>query len=218
MKTLLLTLMFCLFNLTTTEIIGKYQIESKLSFDTLELKKDGTYEYQSRGDSCWTWSDITGTWELKNNTLILHHNYSYVERATEYIEQTSENSKEYVTIEVKDCFGNPIVDFEVHYSSIDWKNKQTEKTDKNGIVKFKKYGVIYNENDTASIQVKYLKNGNESSESRVVERNSDQIIININHKPKTVYKNEKYRFEFKKDKLKSNEFPYVEETSTYKKL
>ena len=218
MKTLLLTLIFCLFNLTTTEIIGKYQIESNRSGDTLELKKDGTYEYQSRGDSCWTWSDITGTWELKNDTLILHHNYSYVESATEYIEQTTETSKEYVKIEVKDSFGNPITDFEVNYSSIDWKNKQTKKTDKSGIVKFKKYGIIYNENDTASIQIKYLENGNESSESRVVERNSDQIIININHKPKTVYKNEKYRFEFKKDKLKSIEFPYVEETSTYKKL
>ena len=141
MKTLLLTLMFCLFNLTTTEIIGKYQIESNRSGDTLELKKDGTYEYQSRGDSCWTWSDIIGTWEFKNDTLYLHHSYSYVESATEYIERTNENSNEYVTIEVKDNFGNPIIDFEVNYSSIDWKNKQTEKTDKNGTVKFKKYGI-----------------------------------------------------------------------------
>ncbi|WP_298760604.1 hypothetical protein [uncultured Psychroserpens sp.] len=52
-----------------TEIIGKYQIESELSFDTLKLKKDGTYKYESRGDSCWTWSDITGTWKFENGII-----------------------------------------------------------------------------------------------------------------------------------------------------
>ncbi|WP_299307253.1 hypothetical protein [uncultured Psychroserpens sp.] len=69
MKTLLLTFIIYLFNLNMTEIIGKYQIESELSFDTLKLKKDGTYKYESRGDSCWTWSDITGTWKFENGII-----------------------------------------------------------------------------------------------------------------------------------------------------
>ena len=57
MKTFLLTLIICLFNFNLTEIVGKYQIESERSGDLLELKKDGTYKYESRGDSCWTWSE-----------------------------------------------------------------------------------------------------------------------------------------------------------------
>ncbi|AXT54654.1 hypothetical protein D1815_02380 [Aquimarina sp. AD1] len=218
MKTPFLIFILYFLNLTTVEIVGKYQIENDLSFDTLELKDDGTYEYLSRGDSCWTWSDIKGIWELKEDVLILHHNYSYVENATEYIEQTDEISKDFVIVQIKDNFGKSISDFEVNYSSIDWKKKQTKKTDENGIVKFDKYGVIYNKNDSASIQIKYLENGKESSESAVVERNSDRITININSEPKTIHKREKYSFEFKKGKLKSIEFPYVDEISSYKKL
>jgi len=218
MKTPFLIFVFYLLSLTTTEIIGKYQIKSDLSFDSLELKEDGTYEYLSRGDSCWTWSDIKGIWELKEDVLILHHNYSYVESATEYIEQTDDISKDFVIIQVKDNFGRSISDFEVNYSSIDWKKKQTQKTNKNGIIRFDKYDVIYDKTDSASIQIKYLENGKESSESATVKRNSDLIQININSEPKTIYKKEKYSFEFKKGELKSIEFPYVNKISTYKKL
>jgi hypothetical protein len=217
MKTLLLTLLFCIFNLTTTEIIGKYQIESKRSIDTLELKEDGTYEYQSRGDSCWTWSDINGTWKLKGDILILHHEYSYVESASEYIEKIDEVSKEIVRIDIKDNFGKPKVDFVVNYSSVDRKT-QTKKTDKNGIVVFDKYDIVYNEKDRAGIKIKYAENGNESSENRSVDRLSDRISIRINNQPETVEKNEEYRFSVDNGVIKSIEFRYVDEVSTYKKL
>lgn len=79
MKILSVLYLFFLFNITTTDIIGMYKIESKNSFDTLELKSDGTYIYLSRGDSCWTWRDIKGTWELKDDILILHYNSSFLE-------------------------------------------------------------------------------------------------------------------------------------------
>ena len=217
MKTLLLTFIFCLFNLTSTEIIGKYQIESELSIDTLELKKDGTYEYQSRGDSCWTWSDFSGTWELKNNELTLFHNYSYQEETTEYIEKLDKFSRDYVIFEVTDNFGKAISEFEVKYS-IRNKPAQIKKTDENGIIRFDKYDTENGGNDTVGIQIKYLTNGNETSESTTLNRNSDRIILRINSKPKTIEKNEKYRFEYTDGKLKSVEFPYVDETSTYKKL
>ncbi|WP_165749646.1 hypothetical protein [Cellulophaga sp. Z1A5H] len=217
MKTLLLTLIFCIFNLNSVEIIGKYQIENKLSYDTLELKKDGTYEYQSRGDSCWTWSDIIGTWELKDRILILNHNYSYEEDVTKYIEKKDSVSKSFVIFEIKDIYGKPISEFEIKY----WcenDNTQIKKTDKKGIAKFDKCDLIKNEDDTVGIGIKYLTNGKETTETTSVYKNSDRVILSINSKPKTIDKKEKYRFSFDKGKLKSIEFPYVDEISTYKKL
>jgi len=217
MKTLLLTLIFCLFNLTTTEIIGKYQIESNRSGDTLELKKDGTYEYKSRGDSCYMWSDFSGTWELKNDELTLFHNYSYQEETTEYIEKLDKFSRDFVIFEVTDKNGKPISEFEVKYS-IRNKEPQIKKTDKKGIIKFNKYNNVSGENENVGIQIKYLTNGNETSESTTLNRNSDRIILRINSEPKTIDKKEKYLFSYKNGILKSVDFRYVEEISTYKKL
>ncbi len=216
MKTLLLTFIICLFNLNSTEIIGKYQIESKLSYDTLELKKDGTYEYESRGDSCWMWSDFSGTWELKNNELTLFHNYPFQEETTEYIEKLDKFSRDFVIFEVTDKNGKPLSEFEVKYSINN--ETQIKKTDKNGIIKFDKYDIESGKNENVGIQIKYLTNGNETSESTTVNGNSDRITLRINDKPKTIEKREKYRFSYKNGILKSIEFPYVEETSTYKKL
>ena len=217
MKTLLLTLIFCLFNLTSTEIIGKYQIENERSGDTLELKKDGTYEYQSRGDSCWTWSDFSGTWELKNDELTLFHNYSYQEETTEYIEKLDKFSRDFVIFEVTDKNGKPISEFEVKYS-ISNNEPQIKQTDTNGIIKFKKYDIVSGGNENVGIQIKYLTNGNETSESTTLNRNSDRIILRINSEPKTIDKKEKYLFSFKSGILKSVDFSYVDEISTYKKL
>jgi hypothetical protein len=217
MKTLLLTLMFCLFNLTTTEIIGKYQIESNRSADTLELKKDGTYKYQSRGDSCWTWTDITGTWEFNDEILILSHNYSYQEETIEYNESIKPYSNNIITFVVKDNFGNLIPEFEIKY----WCEnniEQIQKTDKNGIAEFKKCGEIIDKQDIVGIGIKYLTNGNQTTETNSLYKNSNYIVLTMNSEPKTINKKEKYRFEYNNGKLKSIEFPYVYETSIYKKL
>ena len=217
MKTLLLTFIICLFNLNSTEIIGKYQIESKLSYDTLELKKDGTYEYESRGDSCWMWSDFSGTWELKNDELTLYHNYSYEEETTEYIEKLDKFSRDFVIFEVTDKSGKPLSEFEVKYSINNYE-AQIKKTDTNGIIKFDKYDIVSGGNENVGIQIKYLTNGNETSQSTTVNGNSDRIILRINSEPKTIDKKEKYLFSYKNGILKSVDFRYVEEISRYKKL
>ena len=217
MKTFLLTFIICLFHLNLTEIVGKYQIESERSGDTLELKNDGTYEYQSRGDSCWTWTDITGTWEYEDGVLTLNHSYSYQEEAIEYIDSEKSNLSDIVIFEVKDIFGNPIPEFEIKY----WcenNNEQIKETNKNGVAKFKKCAEISDENEIAGIGIKYLTNGNETTETNSVYKKSNHIILTINNKPKTIHKKEKYSFEFNDRKLKSVEFPYVDKTSTYKKL
>jgi hypothetical protein len=217
MKTLLLTLIFCLFNLTTSEIIGQYQIESKRSGDTLELKKDGTYEYESRGDSCWMWSDFSGTWELKNDELILFHNYSFQEETTEYIEKLDKFSRDFVIFEVTDKSGKPISEFEVKYSTNN-NEAQIKKTDTNGIIKFDKYAIVPGENENVGLQIKYKTNGNETYESNTVSRNSDRINLTINSEPKTIDKKEKYRFSYKDGIIKSIDFRYVADISTYKKV
>lgn len=214
MKTLLLTLMLFLFNSPLTEIIGKYQIENENSFDTLELKKDGTYKYQSLGDSCWTWTDITGTWELKNGILILNHIYTYQESATTYIESIKPDLDD-IIFEVKDNFGKPIQDFEITY----WcDNKQIRKTDENGIVGFEKCYQIQDAIEIVSVGIKYLINGYKTGEANQVYKKSNYIVLTINSEPKTINKKEKYRFEYINGKLKSIEFPYVDEMSTYRKL
>lgn len=217
MKTLLLTLIFCLFNLTTSEIIGQYQIESKRSGDTLELKKDGTYEYESRGDSCWMWSDFSGTWELKNDELILFHNYSFQEETTEYIEKLDKFSRDFVIFEVTDKSGKPISEFEVKYSTNN-NEAQIKKTDTNGIIKFDKDAIVPGENENVGLQIKYKTNGNETYESNTVSRNSDRINLTINSEPKTIDKKEKYRFSYKDGIIKSIDFRYVADISTYKKV
>jgi hypothetical protein len=217
MKTLLLTLIFCLFNLTTSEIIGKYQIESKRSGDTLELKKDGTYEYESCGDSCCMWSDFSGTWELKNDELILFHNYSFQEETTEYIEKLDKFSRDFVIFEVTDKSGKPISEFEVKYSTNN-NEAQIKKTDTNGIIKFDKDAIVPGENENVGLQIKYKTNGNETYESNTVSRNSDRINLTINSEPKTIDKKEKYRFSYKDGIIKSIDFRYVADISTYKKV
>ena len=215
MKTLFLTLIFCLFNLTTFEITGKYQIESEMSYDTLELKKNGTYLYESRGDSCWTWTDITGTWELKDGILTLNHTYSFEEDATQYVEQIEENSDDSIIFEVKDNFDKPIADFELKY----WcANNHAKKTDKNGIVKFDKCSQIESDGETVSVGIEYSINGNTYSESSQVYKKSNYIILTINSQSQTINKKEKYRFEYLNGKLKSIDFPYVGGINTYKKL
>jgi hypothetical protein len=217
MKTLFITFVLCTFSLTGTKIIGKYQIESKLSYDTLQLKRNGTYKYQSRGDSCWTWTDIKGMWELKSDTLILYHNYSYVENATEFIEKIDEVSKQLVTIDVKDNFGKSISEFEVIYLCTNGKI-QTKKTDENGIVVFDKYTPVDEDVEFVGIEIKYKINGSDASNIRYVDNLSDQISISINSQPKTIEKNEEYNFLVSYGALRSIEFPYVEKMSTYKKL
>ncbi|MBC8753869.1 hypothetical protein H2O64_04255 [Kordia sp. YSTF-M3] len=217
MKILSVLCLFFIFNITTTNIIGTYRIDSKTSFDTLELKFDGTYKYLSRGDSCWTWRDIKGKWELKNDILILHNQYSQLESATTYTEKVTDASRSIVLIDVKNNFRKPIIGFEVTYSFAG--NKQTKKTDKNGIIAFENKLSIHNENESAMIQIEYTTNEGNHTENRAVEISSNSISISINSKPKTISKKENYTFSFRNGILKSIKSPHFQsKTYTYKKL
>ncbi|WP_299123870.1 hypothetical protein [uncultured Winogradskyella sp.] len=217
MKTLLLTLIFCILNLINPEIIGKYQIESELSFDTLELKEDGTFEYKSQGDSCWTWSEFSGLWELKGDSLILRRKYSFFEKATSFLEKTDIKNSDNVTFEVKDNSGNPISNFEIKY----WcqnENEQIQKTDQNGFAEFNKCSKIEDDYDSAGIGIEFLNSGNKTTVTSSILKKSNRIYLTLNFKPKEINKTVEYSFLYKNGILTTIDFPYVTETSAYKKL
>lgn len=216
MKTLWLTWVCCLFNFTSTEITGTYQIDSKHSFDSLELKEDGTYTYLSRGPSCWTWNDLTGTWKTENGILFLNYNRLYIEFGADYDEKTNQESSTIVTFEVKNNFGNAIPEFEIKYDLLGYK-QQVQKTNKKGIVKFEKYTEM-EDHDKVEIKIEYVENGNKTSETIAIQANSDHIILTINSNPKTFYKMETYSFAIDKGNLKAIKFPYAIKESTYKKF
>ena len=218
MKTVFLALVFGLLIFNPIKIIGTYQIESESAFDTLKLKKNGTYTYKSRGDSCWTWSDFSGTWKMVNDELTLYHRYSYQEETIIYSEQFDQNPKDFIIFEVTDITGKSISEFEVKYYLTD-SQIQIKKTDINGIIKFKKYDFISELNTNVNIEIKYPVHGKESTQNYYgLNRNSDRIILKINSEPNTIHKTEKYKFLYKNEILKSIDFRYAHEMSTFKKL
>lgn len=216
MKTFFFTFIVCLLNLPSTEIIGKYQIESEDSFDTLELRKDNTYEYKVRGKSFNSWMDITGSWILKDGVLIFNHNYQYEEETIKYILKKEPASKGHNTFGVIDLYENPIPEFEVKYLCNN--NVIIKKTNKKGIVKFKKCDLLKSGNSTIGIELKYVVNGKVVTETTSFNKNFEHVLLRINNSPKTIKSNRKYRFAYKNGSLKSIDFPYVKEMSSYKKL
>ena len=71
MKAILLPLMFLILIPNSEKVSGTYKIIDELSDDTLELKENGNYVYKEWGDSCWTWYDFKGEWEINQGILIL---------------------------------------------------------------------------------------------------------------------------------------------------
>lgn len=73
MKLFIAFLFLLIWNLGSTDLPGIYEIQNERAIDTLELKNDGTFMYLSRGDSCWLWEDISGTWVATDDVLTLSH-------------------------------------------------------------------------------------------------------------------------------------------------
>ncbi|MDC7998419.1 hypothetical protein [Gilvibacter sediminis] len=72
MKLILSFLVLTFMTVTSKSVVGKYQINDDFKIDILILKRNGKFVYEDRGDSCWTWTDRKGNWELKSDTLILN--------------------------------------------------------------------------------------------------------------------------------------------------
>ncbi|WP_298549246.1 hypothetical protein [uncultured Aquimarina sp.] len=205
MKTTL-TLVFAFFLISfPNEIIGTYQIIDDINWDILEIKKDGTYTYKERGDSCWLWNDFSGEWELKNEILTLSHVLKTTEDEFEIKELHNSKSKDSITIMVNLKNGKPIPGIKLEYYSADEKNYQSGQTDLNGALKFVKNSIIYSDNDDSFIDIVGVINNKEVSTRLISSRNSDEISIFVNIDPKPITKNLKHKFKFENGLLISLE-------------
>lgn len=73
MSRLSIVSLFLLPLLSGAQVDEVYSMSSdQYGYDHLILKPDGTYTYESRGDSCWTWHDFTGSWNIDGDYLILN--------------------------------------------------------------------------------------------------------------------------------------------------
>ncbi|WP_282088916.1 hypothetical protein [Aquimarina algiphila] len=205
MKTTL-TLIFTLFLISfSNELIGTYQIIDEINEDILEIKKDGTYTYKERGDSCWLWNDFSGEWELKNETLTLSHLLKTTEDEFEITEVSNSKSKDSITIMIRLKNGNPISGIKLEYYSADEKTYQSSQTDVNGALKFVKNDIIYSDNDVSFIDIVDMIENKEVSTRLISSRNADEISIFVNIDPKPITKNLKHKFKFENGLLISLE-------------
>tara|TARA_B100000508_G_C11364884_1_gene230758 strand:- start:48 stop:707 length:660 start_codon:yes stop_codon:yes gene_type:complete len=219
MKTILLTLMFLILIPNPQKIVGTYKIIDELSDDTLELKKNGNYIYKERGDSCWTWYDFEGKWEIADGNLILIDKREYEEETSSIKEIENEKPSNKIIVKVITIDNKPISDFALKLKSTDYRVKpQIDSTNQSGIAEFEKFDIVYNELDNSSLSFKYKVNESEISSNTVVWRNSDSIYLTLNYNPKIIKETLKHIFEIDKNELILTKSESLIEGKKYKKL
>ena len=219
MKTLLLTLLFLILIPNPEKIAGTYQIIDELSDDTLELKNNGNYVYKERGDSCWTWYDFDGKWEIIDSSLTLIDKREYEEETSSIKEIENEKPSNKIIVKVITIDNKPISNFALTLKSTDYKiEPQIHSTNQDGIAEFEKFDIVYNEFDNSSLSFKYKVNESEISSNSVVWRNSDSIYLTLNYNPKIIKETLKHIFEIDKDELILTKSESLIEGKKYKKL
>ena len=219
MKTLMLTLMFLILIPNPEKIAGTYQIIDELSDDTLELKNNGNYVYKERGDSCWTWYDFDGKWEIIDGSLTLIDKREYEEETSSIKEIENEKPSSKIIVKVITIDNKPISNFALTLKSTDYKiEPQIHSTNQDGIAEFEKFDIVYNECDNSSLSFKYKVNESEISSNSVVWRNSDSIYLTLNYNPKIIKETLKHIFEIDKDELILTKSESLIEGKKYKKL
>jgi len=216
--TFILIISFLLFS-DSNNIVGIYEIIDEINSDTLELKNNGTYIYKERGDSCWMWNDFTGKWEFKNNILTIFETQKYEESSSDLEEIFFETPNDSIEITVKSKLGEPISNFTIQYQTyLQWLKNYNGTTDKNGIVKFKKYGIEYIEHDELFLKFKYKVNNQEVSVRHSANQNSDRIIITLNFSPDSITNHFEHKFKFIEKRLISLQSERLTIGKEYKKL
>ncbi|MFD1015022.1 hypothetical protein [Winogradskyella rapida] len=219
MKTLLLTLMFLILIPNPEKIVGTYQIIDELSDDTLELKNNGNYVYKERGDSCWTWYDFDGKWEIIDSSLTLIDKREYEEETSSIKEIENEKPSNKIIVKVITIDNKPISNFALTLKSTDYKiEPQIHSTNQDGIAEFEKFDIVYNEFDNSSLSFKFKVNESEISSNSVIWRNSDSIHLTLNYNPKIIKETLKHIFEIDKDELILTKSESLIEGKKYKKL
>ena len=197
--------------------IGTYQIVDELSADTLELRKDGTFTYKERGDSCWTWFDMNGKWKTQEEILILTEEIKYIESSvqTQTIEVDRPNDS--IVVFARSIENIPVRNMMVKYISYDdYKIFQIDSVSKNGIFKFRKYNM--NNTQSYAAYVSYSINDKEITGNLAVKPSADSVNIILNKNPKFINETRVHTFNIFEQQLILKKSDVLIEGTRYIKL
>lgn len=219
MKVILLSLMPLLLFSDSSRINGTYQIVDDLSFDTLKIRKNGTYLYKERGDSCWMWNDFTGDWELTDNILTLFETQKIQESIIDIEEKFFETPKDSVQILVKSIDNSALENFTINYEAyFDSYPKYKDKTNENGIVSFKKYDIEYLHHDESTLEFEIIVNGEKTIIRQSANQNADKLVLIVNQNPDFLEYEFEHKFKIKNERLISIQSERLNIGKKYKKL
>lgn len=194
MKSILLAFVLILTSGTNRDdLIGTYQIVDELSADTLEVRKDGTFTYKERGDSCWTWFDMNGKWKTQEGILILTEEIKYIESSvqTQTIEVDRPNDS--IVVFARSIENIPVRNMVVKYISYDdYKKFQVDSASENGMFKFRKYKM--NNKQSYAAHVSYAINDKEIIGNISVKPTTDSVNIILNKNPKLINETRTHTF------------------------
>lgn len=125
----------------TPYLPGIYKITSTpFDFSSIDLHKDGTFKYEMRGSSCWTWSDVMGYWGTNKDTLILKSYHPCLGEEVAVEEAIISENSDAVVANFRTSDGLPLSDIKVKYWGGDLP-EQVGRTDARGTIKFKKKSI-----------------------------------------------------------------------------
>ena len=67
------------------EFEGIYRSTDDGDFSSLQIRVDGSFLYESRGDSCWTWTDIQGNWNRDGSVVTLSWDVEFEDDSSEVV-------------------------------------------------------------------------------------------------------------------------------------
>ena len=188
MKTLLsiLALLFSIQIINFQEIIGKYQIQDKGYFSTIELKEDKSFTFKYRGSSCYFWLDKIGKWNAKGNTLILVDSFEWKEETVIMEESIDNSSNGQIVIEFVNKYKEPIKNLSVEYDDVGGSEfSQKGITNEKGIVTFKPIKAKYHpDKDQARLEFFYKEFEDEVSMDIFPKLINNKVSIEINSTPR----------------------------------
>ncbi|AXT59270.1 hypothetical protein D1816_02535 [Aquimarina sp. AD10] len=219
MKHYILFILLILISSDSERVIGIFKIIDDLNEDTIEIRKNGTYTYKERGDSCWLWNDFTGKWKLEDITLTLFETKRTLDVTSEIERNYFDNSSDSIRINVKSFNGESIGGFKIKYESlINGLPKYEVKTDNKGIVKLPKFKIESLDKEVVVIGMDYVIYSDTISEQFSIDEKVDNIIIRLNQSPDSINQYYEHKFKYKDNKLTSYESPRLSENKIYKKL
>ena len=218
MKSILIALVVLLtVGTDSDDLIGTYQIIDELSADTLELRKNGTFTYKDRGDSCWTWADLNGKWKVQKGILILTEEIKYIESSVQAQTIEVDKPNDSIVVFARSIENIPLPNMVVKYISYDdYKIFQVDSVSKNGIFKFRKYDM--GNTQTYAAHVSYTIKDKEIIGNLSVKPNTDSVNIVINKNPKFINETRTHSFNIFEQQLVLKKSNSLIEGTRYKKL